>query len=143
MGMEEQREWITDLMRFARSLPEQSEWVARRIEVKPVASGVEMMFTESDGEKQYVGSAMCPPDEEQLVRTLQQDMYNPERGTWVSAHFDVMAAGSGDARFNYDDAPEPILTGPGLEPADAADHLRRFPRLDGAPKWLAEAASQA
>lgn len=134
---------VTSLMRFAMALPSETEWVARRIEVKPVAAGVEMDFTESDGQRQYGGSAMMPDEESRLVLKLQKEMYDREHGTWVSAHFDVNADGSGDARFNYDEPPQVIVTGPGLDPVDAAAHLRRYPRSAGAPSWLSGAADQA
>lgn len=70
-----------------------------------------------------------------LVRSRQQ-MYEPGRGTWLSARLTVFPDGEHQVEFNFDEDP---AWKPPLHPVAYARDLEAFPRDDEhVPDWLRE-----
>ncbi|GAA2791998.1 hypothetical protein [Saccharopolyspora taberi] len=76
----------------------------------------------------------APSDAEELFAQLRHGMYQPERGTWVSALYRLQRPGSYSVDFNGDHEPNWRTT----PPAGAyAEELRRYPRAAAnTPAWL-------
>ncbi|MDI2029446.1 hypothetical protein QFW96_12525 [Saccharopolyspora sp. TS4A08] len=90
------------------------------------------------------GSAIplaAPPEAGPLFERLRRGMYQPDRGTWVSAVYRLQRPGSYAVDFNGDREPEWQTPPP---PSARAEELRLHPRPAAAtPQWLAgEAAPQ-
>ncbi|MGL4173833.1 MAG: hypothetical protein ACRCTR_07155 [Actinomycetota bacterium] len=145
--VEAQQQIITDLLRQLYGLQSADSWTARTITLQPTASGVvlyRLVEQRSDGPDHDEASTF-PDDAADLVKALQQYMYNPTGGAWFSATFAVTKAGSGDATFNYTDLPDvPGADGQpyGMSPEEIAAHLRTFPRpSDTMPPWIQPSSS--
>ncbi|KAA5838372.1 hypothetical protein ABT337_21405 [Saccharopolyspora hirsuta] len=77
----------------------------------------------------------APPEAAELFTRLRRGMYQPDRGTWVSALYRLERPGSYTVDFNGDYEPNWRTAPP---PAAFADELSRFPRPAAAtPAWLA------
>ena len=76
----------------------------------------------------------APTESEELFTRLRQGMYQPERGTWVSALYRLQRPGSYSVDFNGDYEPNWRVA----PPVEAyAEELRLFPRADAnIPVWL-------
>jgi hypothetical protein len=81
---------------------------------------------------------LAPPSEVwELFGRLRAGMYQPDRGTWLSALYRLQRPSSYSVDFNGDYEPvwDTLPT-----PADLADELRRYPRAaENVPQWLGEA----
>lgn len=138
--IEARQQLVTGLLRWLLSLESSEPWTERRISVQPMASGqvryelVELADTGEHREADVLSEGVA-----EAVRTLQQYMYSPTGGAWVSADLSVTAEGKGDAKFGYDD--EPTVPGPdgvpGMSDEEVAAHLQTFPRPATAlPGWM-------
>lgn len=77
----------------------------------------------------------APVDVKRLFVRLREGMYQPERGTWVSALYRLQRPGSYAVDFNGDQ--EPTWQNP-PPPQAYIDELRMFPRpAESTPDWLA------
>ncbi|MGP4017141.1 hypothetical protein [Saccharopolyspora sp. 5N708] len=76
----------------------------------------------------------APADVAELFVRLRHGMYQPDRGTWVSALYRLQRPGSYTVDFNGDFEPSWRTAPP---PAAFAEELRRFPRPAAVtPEWL-------
>lgn len=81
----------------------------------------------------------APPDVTELFARLRRGMYQPDRGTWVSALYRLERPGSYTVDFNGDYEPTWRTAPP---PGAAAAELERFPRPASAtPAWLSAGPS--
>ncbi|GAB2750477.1 hypothetical protein GCM10027174_26440 [Salinifilum aidingensis] len=77
----------------------------------------------------------APVDVKRLFVRLREGMYQPERGTWVSALYRLQRPGSYAVDFNGDHEPQWQNPPP---PQAYVDELRMFPRpAESTPDWLA------
>lgn len=85
---------------------------------------------------------LAPPAEVwELFGRLRAGMYQPDRGTWVSALYRLQRPSSYSVDFNGDYEPA-WTTSPA--PANLADEMRRYPRAaENVPPWLSEAVGAA
>ncbi|MCE6994054.1 hypothetical protein LZG04_04385 [Saccharothrix sp. S26] len=107
----------------------------RRIRAEYRAAGrhieVDLAFAGPDGQWRPVRP---PMDVVQLFGQLRAGMYEPVRGTWLSAVYEIEAPAAFSVDFNADDEPRwrnppPVI---GFQ-----DELRTFPRQDDRiPPWL-------
>lgn len=145
--VEARQQLVTGLLRWLISLESEIAWTSRVLTVLPVSSGqVRYTLRETREDGEHIESDVLPDGAAEAVRTLQQYMFSPAGGAWVSAELSVTATGQGDARFNFDE--EPRLDGPhgsvGLSPEEVAAHLQTFPRPEPAvPAWMRGSADGA
>lgn len=80
----------------------------------------------------------APTEAEELFARLRDGMHEPDRGTWISALYQLQRPGSYSVDFNGDYEPVWRTT----PPAEAfVEELRRYPRTnENVPEWLAERA---
>jgi hypothetical protein len=139
--VEARQQLVTGLLRWLISLESDQDWTRRVLTVLPQPSGrvpYSLRETSESGERSE--SDLLPDGVAEAVRTLQQYMFTPAGGAWLSAELSVTSTGQGDARFNFDE--EPRLTGQdgtevGLAPDEVAAHLQTFPRPESAvPAWM-------
>ncbi len=105
-----------------------------RVELKVLASvamyQLELLVVMADGKTATVET----PGLAGIVAELRSGMYEPGRGTWFSARFQVRAGEPPEAGFNYDQDP---AWWPPVPPEQFARDLRAFPRTDEhIPDWL-------
>jgi hypothetical protein len=139
--VEARQQLVTGLLRWLISLESEQAWTQRVLTVLPQSSGqVRYALRETRADGEHSESDLLPDGVAEAVRTLQQHMFSPSGGAWVSAELSVTSAGQGDARFNFDE--EPRLAGPdgssvGLSTEEVAAHLQTFPRPESAvPAWM-------
>ena len=139
--VEARQQLVTGLLRWLISLESEQSWTERALTVLPQASGrVRYALRETRADGEHTESDLLPEGVAEAVRTLQQYMFTPTGGAWVSAELSVTATGQGDARFNFDE--EPRLPGADGSPVvlsadEVAAHLQTFPRPDTAvPAWM-------
>jgi hypothetical protein len=82
---------------------------------------------------------LAPPQEiQELFARLREGMHQPDRGTWLSALYQLQRPSSYSVDFNGDYEPIWYDT---PAPAEFAEELRRYPRTaPNIPTWLAERA---
>jgi hypothetical protein len=139
--IEARQQLTTGLLRWLLSLESPDVWTRRQLTVQPLASGqVRYQLIESSEDGVHRETDLLADGVAEAVRTLQQYMYSPTGGAWVTAELVVTAEGQGDAQFNYD--AEPQIPGPdgapgGMSDEDVAAHLQTFPRPSVAtPGWM-------
>lgn len=78
-----------------------------------------------------------PPERARLlVPWLRHRMYQPGRGTWLSATFTLVSDGNMYPEFNYDDEPD---WGRPVSDDEYAEELKVYPRdTEHLPEWLAQ-----
>ncbi len=139
--VEARQQLVTGLLTWLLALDSEAQWSERVMSVQPLTSGAvayELVERRIDGERRETD--VLPDAVADAVRTLQQYMYTPTGGAWLTAHLSVTAAGQGDVRFNY--AEEPRIPGPdgasaGMSGEDVAAHLQVFPRpAQAVPDWM-------
>ncbi|QRP47178.1 hypothetical protein [Amycolatopsis sp. FDAARGOS 1241] len=102
-----------------------------------VAYQAELEVVLADGSR----PAVPPPAITHLLMPLREQMYQPGRGTWLSARFELRAGEPPTAAFNYDDDPQ---WWPELPPAAFVRELQAFPRTeDHVRPWLRQALADA
>ncbi|MEC3913308.1 immunity protein YezG family protein [Nocardia sp. CDC160] len=73
-------------------------------------------------------------------QTLRDEMYEPDKGAWLSARFILRRTGDSEVSFNYDE--DPNWT-PELHPMMFVRDLEAYPRADGhIPPWLRRLVDQ-
>ncbi len=139
--IEARQQLVSGLLRWLFSLESDAAWTERVVTAQPTAAGqvrYELVERREDGE--HSESDLLPDGVAEAVRTLQQYMYTPTGGAWLTAELSVTAAGQGDARFNYSDEPRvsgPDGSPPGMPPEEVAAHLQTFPRpAEAVPGWM-------
>ncbi len=139
--IEARQQIVTGLLRWLFSIESGEPWTERVLTVQPMASGeVRYELVERREGGDYREANVLTEGMSEVVRTLQQYMYSPTGGSWLTAELSVTSAGKGDAKFNYDD--EPGVPGPdgapaGMSAEEIAAHLQTFPRPSGAvPAWM-------
>lgn len=92
---------------------------------------VDLAFTGPDGQWRQVRP---PMDVVQLLGQLRAGMYAADRGTWLSAVYEIEAPAAFAVDFNADDEPQWRNPPPAI---GFQDELRTFPRADERiPDWL-------
>ena len=138
--MLDQQDQMVPLLQFTGQIDTGAEWEQRVLVVLPTPQVVRFHLWERTAQTEGDAAGVLPPDVAQQVRDLQNSMYQ-QGATWITAQFQVSYPQGGGAAYNYDKQPEPPLE---LTPADAAAHLRQFPRqADQLPQWLRELADRA
>jgi hypothetical protein len=140
--IEARQKLTTGLLQWLLSLESGEPWNERLLTAQPMASGqVRYLLTERRADAAYLKTDMLDESIAELVRMLQQYMYTPTGGAWVTAELSVTTEGKGDARFNYDD--EPQLPGPdgvaasSMPAEEIARHLQTYPRpANATPEWM-------
>ncbi|MFE3222518.1 hypothetical protein [Nocardia sp. NPDC059228] len=70
------------------------------------------------------------------LQELRDQMYEPDKGAWLSARFVLHRTGDPEISFNYNE--DPNWT-PALHPVMFVRDLEAYPRADGyIPPWLRE-----
>lgn len=130
----EQQRLIQEIGRMiVHALP--SGWHETRVEYRALGTHDEVsaLLTAPNGTEVPLAT---PADVHRLFARLRHGMYQPERGTWVSALYRLQRPGSYTVDFNGDT--EPAWESP-PPPEAYADELRTFPRPpESTPQWLTE-----
>ncbi|MDQ3403240.1 MAG: hypothetical protein M3548_07580 [Actinomycetota bacterium] len=108
-------------------------WSHIRAEYRSVGRHVEVdvLVTGADGQPH---SVRPPAEAVDGLRRMRGGMYRPERGTWISAVYEIEPPGSFTVEFEPD--AEPAWRRP-PPPIGFIDELRFFPRADeNIPEWL-------
>jgi hypothetical protein len=139
--VEAQQQLVTGLLQWLYSLESEAAWSTRLLTVQPVSSGqVRYQLTEQREDGEYREADVLSEGMTEVVRTLQQYMYSPTGGAWLTADLSVTSAGQGDAKFNYTDEPTLARTDElsgGMPPEEVAAHLQTFPRpAEAVPAWM-------
>jgi hypothetical protein len=91
---------------------------------------VDVIFSGPDGQARPVRP---PLDVVQMLGQLRAGMYSPDRGTWLSAVYELEAPATFSVDFNAEDEPRWRNAPP---PIGFTDELRTFPRADDRiPAW--------
>lgn len=133
----EQQRLIQQIGRtLAGSLP--PRWHEARLEYRALgthAEGVALLITANG----ITVPLAAPPDADTLFTRLRNGMYQPERGTWVSALYRLQQPGSYSVDFNGEVEPAGTHA---PTPDQYHDELRRFPRAtENTPDWLASSTA--
>lgn len=135
-GQAEQQQLIQEIGRIIlRALP--PGWHEASIEYRAVGTHSEIaaQLTAPNG---TVVPLAPPADTVELFAQLRDSMYEPDRGTWISALYRLQRPSSYSVDFNGDYEPAWHTAPP---PGVFADELRRYPRAGiNIPAWLAERA---
>jgi hypothetical protein len=139
--IEARQQLVTGLLRWLLALDSPATWTERLLTVQPMASGeVRYELTERREDGEHKEADVLSEAVAESVRTLQQYMYSPTGGAWLTADLSVTSAAKGDARFNYDQEPEVPAPGGGrggMSDGEVAAHLQTFPRPSEAmPGWM-------
>lgn len=93
----------------------------------------EIALFAQDSNGRSAGAVHIPELSDEL-RALRDEMYEPERGTWLSALFVLNRGSEPEVSFNYDDDPQ---WSPALHPMMFVCDLEAYPRADEhIPQWL-------
>ncbi|GAA4882936.1 hypothetical protein [Saccharopolyspora cebuensis] len=136
LDQEAQQQLIQEIGRtIALALP--PGWQAANVEYRQVGSHRELVASLLAPNGTEIPIAP-PGDVMALFTRLRAGMYEPERGTWVSALYRLQRPGSYTVDFNGDHEP----AWRSAPPAEAyAQELHRFPRTGSVvPEWLAQRA---
>ncbi len=131
-----QQQLIQDIGRIImRTLP--PGWQEANVEYRAVGSHWELSAQLSAPNGTLIPLA-TPTEAEELFAQLRHGMHQPERGTWVSALYQLTRPSSYSVDFNGDYEP----AWREVPPAEAfAEELHRFPRAGAnIPAWLSERA---
>jgi len=115
-------------------------WQEARVEYRAVGEHYELVAQLQAPNGTVV--PLAPPVETAgHFQWLRHGMYHPDRGTWVSALYQLRRPGSYTVDFNGDQEPAWHTAPP---PQAYADELRRYPRpAESTPEWLSRQASGA
>jgi hypothetical protein len=139
LNQAEQQQVIQEIGRvILRMLP--PGWVEANIEYRAVGAHRELV-AQLIAPNGTVVPVAAPSEVWELFGRLRAGMYQPDRGTWLSAVYRLQRPSSYSVDFNGDYEPvwDTVPT-----PADLAEELRLFPRTpENVPQWLGEAAGTA
>lgn len=139
LNQAEQQQVIQEIGRvILRALP--PGWAESSIEYRAAATHRELVghLVAPNG---TVVPLAAPSEVWELFGKLRDGMYQPDRGTWLSALYRLQRPSSYSVDFNGDYEPA-WDTKPTA--ADLVEELRRYPRAaENVPPWLAEAAGGA
>ena len=114
-------------------------WARVKLDVWANVMAYEIAASAQDGNGRFAGEVRLPEITGQLVE-LRDEMYEPERGAWLSARFVLNREGEPEVSFNYDDDPQWT---PQLHPAAFARDLEAYPRPEErVPQWMRELVEQ-
>jgi hypothetical protein len=103
-----------------------------------LAYQLELSVVMTDGESPEVE---LPEGLDRIVAALRTEMYEPDRGTWLSARFILRPGESPDVAFNCYENPR---WWPYMPPTVFSRDLEAFPRtLEHIPDWLRVALIEA
>ncbi|WP_446225210.1 hypothetical protein ACTWPB_08955 [Nocardia sp. IBHARD005] len=108
-------------------------WASIKIDIWANVMTYEIALS-AKNEKGLFGGEMRHVDLGDQVRALRADMYEQERGTWLSAQFLVFRNQEPEVSFNYDNDPN---WSPALHPMMLVRDLEAYPRIpEHTPQWL-------
>jgi len=138
LDQNEQQQLIQDIGRtILRGLP--PGWQEASIEYRAVGGHSELAAQLSAPNGTTVPIA-APNEAEPLFAQLRHGMHQPERGTWISALYQLQRPSSYSVDFNGDHEPN-WMTKPPLQAY--AEELRTYPRAsENVPAWLSERAGE-
>ncbi|MEV6095092.1 hypothetical protein [Nocardia sp. NPDC051981] len=108
-------------------------WARLTLQVWANVMSYEVAVSAQDANGRSAGEVSQPAVTDLLVR-LRNEMYEPDRGAWLSARFVLNRGEEPDISFNYDDDPQ---WSPDLHPLMYARDLEVYPRAEQhVPQWL-------
>lgn len=108
-------------------------WARLVIDVWANVSAYEISLSAQDSNGRSAGEVRQPNLTEAL-QSLREEMYEPERGAWLSARFVLTRGGAPEVTFNYSE--DPGWAGE-LHPMMFVYELETYPRAEEhIPKWL-------
>lgn len=139
LNQAEQQQLIQEIGRvIIRALP--PGWAESSIEYR-AAGGHRELVAQLVAPNGTVVPLSAPSEVWDLFGKLREGMYQPERGTWLSALYRLQRPSSYTVDFNGDY--EPVWDTPPT-PSDLADELHRYPRNPAnVPAWLAGTSEPA
>ncbi|WP_434445428.1 hypothetical protein [Lentzea sp. E54] len=100
----------------------------------------ELAASAQDAQGRFAGEVRLAEVTDQL-QELREEMYEEDRGTWLSARFVLHRGAEPEVTFNFDENPR---WSPQLHPMMFVRDLEAFPRAaEHVPDWLRETVERA
>lgn len=135
LGQAEQQQLIQEIGRIIlRALP--AGWQDASIEYRAIGGTHSELVAQLTAPNGTVIPLAPPSETVELFAQLRHGMYEPDRGTWISALYRLQRPSSYSVDFNGDYEPSWQTTPP---TETFADELQRYPRASAnVPAWLDE-----